>query len=259
MPSRSNSRRAEPEAALRALVLCLALLAWGCESEEPAPHEHSSAAHGAGHATGQEPAASPVAAAAEVAPPAAGAARAHGVDGDGASARLDGPWEERWPDGRPKARGRYRSGVRTGVFESWYEDGSVESRGSYLEGAKEGVWIHRRRDGVVDMELTGVYEDGERIRDWWEEGIRIGELRSGVTQKSEYRHGLRNGRALGFHEDGSRASAGRYADGLMTGPWVHWRQDGSVDAELTGYYENHDKVRELEPAELAALLAEVER
>lgn len=175
------------------------------------------------------------------------------------TAPLDGPHEERWPNGRTKLVGHYRDGVPTGVFETWYEDGTPESRGAYLEGKKEGVWIQRDPSGAIDMERTGVYEDGVRIHDWWEEGIRTGELRSGLVQHSEYEHGLRNGRSRTFYSSGKLESAGQYANGLRTGVWVFWHEDGTLDPEQTGYYENHDKVRDLDAAELAAKLDEVER
>lgn len=165
---------------------------------------------------------------------------------DDASWQRHGTFESWHAPDQVHERGEYRAGLRSGLWETWYPDASLASRGSFLLGKPEGVWIHRALAGEIDAELTGVYEDGEKIKDWYEEGVREGELRSGLRQASEYSGGLRNGQASTFYPSGAKEGEGRYRDGLMSGSWNFWNEDGSVDSKRSGQYEYHQRVSDLE-------------
>jgi hypothetical protein len=136
--------------------------------------------------------------------------------------------------------------VRDGASRRVSARGVALEAGSYLLGEREGVWIFRAPDGALDAERTGVYESGERIAPWYEEGTRSGRLKSGTTQLATYAHGLRNGPAHGFHPGGGRESEGGYADGLRTGPWTYWLESGAVDVERSGLYRLDVKVADLD-------------
>jgi hypothetical protein len=135
--------------------------------------------------------------------------------------------------------------VRDGASRLVSARGVALATGSYLLGEPEGVWIFRAPDGALDAERTGVYESGERIAPWYEEGTRSGRLKSGMTQLATYAHGLRNGPAHGFHPAGGRESEGGYVDGLRSGPWTYWLESGAVDVERSGLYRLDVKVAEL--------------
>jgi hypothetical protein len=176
-------------------------------------------------------------------------ARAHETRGvDGAYVR-HGPFEAFYADGTRRAAGEYRSGARSGAWTTFHANGALESRGAYLDDAAEGVWIWRQADGALDAERTGVYEAGLRIDAWPEEGVFEGPLRSGGSMKSEFAHGLRHGRTLQFYASGAKEAEGRYADGLREGAWSYWKEDGTLDPERSGWYADHDKVRDLAPGE----------
>ena len=159
--------------------------------------------------------------------------------------RVDGPARTVDADGDVVAEGMLTDGVRNGAWVTRHPGGAIASRGSYLLGEREGIWVFRTPTGALDEERTGVYESGERIAPWYEEGTRTGRLKSGDTQQATYRHGLRNGPAVGFHPGGARESEGSYKDGLRDGPWRYWLPTGEVDAARTGVYRLDVKVAEL--------------
>jgi len=160
---------------------------------------------------------------------------------DGVSRRVD-------PDGVVVEEGAYVAGLPSGVWITRHPDGALASQGSYLMGEQEGVWIYRAPDGTLDEERTGVYESGERVAPWYEEGTRSGRLKSGMTQQATYAHGLRNGPARGFFPDGARESEGSYEDGLRTGRWTYWLPSGEVDRAKSGVYRLDVKLAETEEA-----------
>jgi antitoxin component YwqK of YwqJK toxin-antitoxin module len=148
----------------------------------------------------------------------------------------EGPFRATHPDGSPAAEGRFHAGLAVGRWRTRHPGGGIASEGGYLLGRREGVWLFRDADGALDDDATGVYEDGERIADWQEEGLRRGMLRGGTLQEATYAGGLRNGPARGFHANGAIESEGGYVDGLRSGRWTYWNEDGSIDHERCGEY-----------------------
>ena len=131
----------------------------------------------------------------------------------------------------------------SGRWRYWYPDGSLQARGAYLFGQEEGVWVHRRPDGSIDEELTGVYEAGEKVDAFRIDGEHTAWFeKDRPRERVTYQDGLRHGPAFGWYPDGSRRSEGQYVQGRKSGRWVYWREDGSIDKELTGLYEGWQKV-----------------
>lgn len=55
-------------------------------------------------------------------------------------------------------------GKRHGPFSAWYEDGQPWWKGEYQLGVRQGPFRYWHRDGSPDNKVSGVYEDGKRVR-----------------------------------------------------------------------------------------------
>ncbi len=159
--------------------------------------------------------------------------------------KKNGSWTFYFPNGSAREQGAFAHGEKNGPWKHWLENGELAAQGSYLSDLAEGVWVYFDPSGAVDSELTGVYENGQRISSWFEKGIRSGTLNSGIKQQAEYSHGLRNGRAVSTYPSGEPQAEGNYENGLRTGPWTFWNRDGQVDPEMSGLYRLHVRVAPL--------------
>lgn len=74
-----------------------------------------------------------------------------------------GLWVRRLPGGRVFSETTYEHGLRHGRERRWYLDGSPRSAGEWKHGSRSGEWFYMRREGRLDAERTGVYENGHKI------------------------------------------------------------------------------------------------
>jgi len=58
-----------------------------------------------------------------------------------------GPWEFWWPNGQKQKEGSYVDGKKSGRWTTWSEDGSDEGHGRYVDDLQEGVWTFRDKKG----------------------------------------------------------------------------------------------------------------
>jgi antitoxin component YwqK of YwqJK toxin-antitoxin module len=59
---------------------------------------------------------------------------------------------------------------------------------------------------------------------------------------TEYVDGARTGASEQWHPGGQQEWSGEYADGLREGEWSFWLEDGSLDEERSGTYEDGKKL-----------------
>src|SRR5262249_6018306 len=72
---------------------------------------------------------------------------------------------ERYPDGRPKARGEHYHGDKQGPWTFWYPSGQVESRGEFVGGLASGAWGFWHPNG--QMKARGeIGDDGLKRGPW---------------------------------------------------------------------------------------------
>lgn len=112
--------------------------------------------------------------------------------------RLQGPWQEWHPNGRPSITAEFRDDVLCGDFTVWSDAGTRLFAGRHDErGAMDGPW-----------------------RKWWPDGA--------LRMEWNMRHGRHDGPVRGWHETGALRLEGAYTDGRPSGRWTWWRADGSV-------------------------------
>jgi antitoxin component YwqK of YwqJK toxin-antitoxin module len=60
-----------------------------------------------------------------------------------------------------------------------------------------------------------------------------------------YVDGVKEGPSIEWHPGGIKQAEGSYHEGYRDGAWSFWHEDGSLDSERTGRYEQGRKVAEL--------------
>lgn len=89
-----------------------------------------------------------------------------GITGKGLylDGKRDGSWEYRYASGDLQSKGNYRQGERTGKWMRYYPGGGVEAELPYKDGKLEGIVIVYDDSGAEDMEASGTFRGGERVR-----------------------------------------------------------------------------------------------
>jgi len=94
-----------------------------------------------------------------------------------------------------RASGRYRNGVRDGLWIGWHASGARESEQRFVEGTAQGIFQRWFPNGVLAIE--GEYVDGEKHGSWTE-----------------------------YFDNGRRAESGEYWTGVRQGSWTRWYPNG---------------------------------
>lgn len=153
-----------------------------------------------------------------------------------------GKWKEFYASGERKSEGNYKNSNRTGLWKFYFPDQQVEVEGQYdSKGRQDGVWqwyyangqLMRECEydaGVLDGEYTEYDENGKEVTK--------GKFVEG-TEEGHWRY-VRN----------QAIEEGDFSDGLRTGMWKSWFEEGSISSEIeydqdlmngkyTIYYPNH--------------------
>ena len=67
--------------------------------------------------------------------------------------------------GGPEAEETYVDGVLEGPLTTWHPTGGKASEGEMVAGKREGMWTQWDRSGEVLEAWSGLYRDGQRVRD----------------------------------------------------------------------------------------------
>ena len=69
-----------------------------------------------------------------------------------------------YANGQLETECELKDGRREGACRRFYADGSKLAEGRFEDGKMQGEWTFWRRDGQLDAERSGTFEDGEKIR-----------------------------------------------------------------------------------------------
>ena len=140
-----------------------------------------------------------------------------------------------WHDnGAKKGEGATLAGIQVGKWSYWREDGSLLRVGSYSRGTPTGVWRHSTPSGEV-IGVDAKTCAPEKV---------IWHSRSPLTPGDGPSQGWllaggRSGPWTHWRADGSLLSEGSYQKGQRTGHWRHFHPDGSLERE--GDYEKGER------------------
>ena len=74
------------------------------------------------------------------------------IEGTVAGGKREGTWKSFYPDGSPRSESAYTGGIRTGKTVAWYPNGVIHFIGYYEKGKQSGDWIYYNEDGTIDKE-----------------------------------------------------------------------------------------------------------
>ena len=173
------------------------------------------------------------------------------------------PGEEKWPNGRLKARGRWAQTsdgqrVRIGPWTFWYAIGQKKAEGEYENGREDGKnddlgipmdgqrgsWTGWYESGQKEAE--GAYKDGatECWVEWDDKEVPCDKFLADNSVAEVYRRDLvkdakrvpsvgRDGRWTLWHENGQKKSEGAFKAGKMEGLYTRWHENGQKKQEST--------------------------
>jgi antitoxin component YwqK of YwqJK toxin-antitoxin module len=142
---------------------------------------------------------------------------------------------------------RRPDGVRQGAEMRFYESGAELSSGGYVDGAQSGVWRYRFNDGRNWR--ADRWEDGALVAQTIDPAVASmspeelearGPTLSGIIKLTSHDPLLERlarerpgAEFVGRYPSGALRVAGRYdADGLRTGVWRFWYEDGRPEREV---------------------------
>lgn len=162
--------------------------------------------------------------------------------------REHGPWKWFFDDGKIKADGHFKHGLRNGIFRSYSVEGDLLKIEKYIDGirqddAEELARLEIQRDyypdGKVKVEATyrkglaeGIRrefdEDGNVVKAYIFKDGKI--MAEGIITTD----GLRQGFWEERYPNGNIKASGNYVDGLRNGKWEFFYPDGKI--EQSGNY-----------------------
>ena len=160
--------------------------------------------------------------------------------------RLDGPWTAS-RDGRPRERGAYRAGQRTGPWTWLDARGETTRSGSYRAGARDGDWTEwtagnrtrteRYRRGRLDGEVVSYDGRGAELgRDRLIDGtgvVRTFHRNGRPATETTLRRGVPHGPYRALSPRGRPLVVGQHEDGAHAGTWRRYDANGALTSEET--------------------------
>ncbi len=138
-----------------------------------------------------------------------------------------GTWQTFWPNRKVSSKTRMFKGVEDGVHQEFTNRGKLVIDGRYRGGVKHGIWKHWTPDGI----LLGVQT--------WKRGKLDGAVKKYVDGKISLEATYLDGRVAGVyteHRNGKPAVTGSYVADRKDGTWTHYAGDGTV--VLTATYKS---------------------
>lgn len=159
-----------------------------------------------------------------------------------------GRYVEKYPGGKKKLTGRYRKGMRTGTWTSYYADGTKESVTRYVNDQPHGDYLSYYPDGL--LHVSGKYASGQKTGEWqyiagtdrarrydsiqhydargkrsgdWSSWFPNGQLRS----RASYEQGSLEGTFSEFYDDGHPAKTIQFHQGKKNGDYREYDRKGN--------------------------------
>ena len=131
-----------------------------------------------------------------------------------------GYWEEYHANGKVKAKGKYKDGVKQGDWSYFFDNEKVEQKGRYTKNGKPHgywVWYYKNGDILREENFRKGLEDGQFV-EYGEDGT--------VIAKGEFLDGNKEG--FWFYELGDYREEGMYREDRREGNWKHYYGNGKL-------------------------------
>lgn len=111
--------------------------------------------------------------------------------------KMHGPYNKRYPSGKPQESSNYANGLRDGKTIWYFESGDKTAEYTY-------------RNGVIDGEVATYYKNGK------------------VMEFGLYRQNKQEGQWKEFYENGQLKAVGNYESGVKKGAWKEYNEQGKL-------------------------------
>ncbi len=137
------------------------------------------------------------------------------------AAPADGPFVEKWPNGKIKAQGEYTGGRRTGTWRTFYDTGAKRSVEGFRKG-RHGRRVEWHSNGKVKFDW--VYARGKLSAGTWKSWHDNGAFHT------QWKVG-KNGKApaqtqIAYHDNGKVHYKGKWKNEKQAGRWNYWFKSG---------------------------------
>jgi antitoxin component YwqK of YwqJK toxin-antitoxin module len=132
-----------------------------------------------------------------------------------------------YENGKPAARGNYIGTAKDSTWEYYsFYDQSLKSKETYRSGRKNGFAFHYFPDGTVSEKTE--WKDDKKNGIWERYYINKALMLKGI-----YRDDKLNGPFYVFGDNSVLSVQGFFQNNLRNDHWVFYKEDGSVDIEMT--------------------------
>ena len=138
--------------------------------------------------------------------------------------KRDGPWVDRFTNGRISHSGTYSGGTEQGVVMTYYNNGAVNDSAGVVNGLVQGV--HHHHDRMGGLREVKTFKD-DKLDGPAREYHPCGTLQSDYANKN----GVIDGNATTYFPDGRKDFEGTYANGHITGTSTSWHHNGNKRVE----------------------------
>ena len=136
-------------------------------------------------------------------------------------------------------KGLFKNGKKEGLWIGYHSNGQLKYKGAWWEGSRHGAWIGYFDNGNLSFKGTMKRDRQDGLWEWYYED---GQLKS----RGEFINGKRDGRWVWFHSNGNNWASGRYSDDKKQDIWKFFSYDGTPSEELSGFYSDNRKYREID-------------
>jgi antitoxin component YwqK of YwqJK toxin-antitoxin module len=139
--------------------------------------------------------------------------------------------------GRKLEEVAYLDGWKEGPSITWENETQIASEGRFVHGQREGLWSWWHENGTKRPE--GSFRADRMIGPvsaWNENG--------GIEQRVVYGEDGARLSASFWYENGQLMCAGTYVDESVSGWWIWFNEDGSLNLERSGLYATGRKIPE---------------
>ena len=144
-----------------------------------------------------------------------------------------------YADGQLAAEGRYFNSLKDSTWDYYsYYNHALTAREEYAKGLRNGLTQHFFSNGDPSEKIFWVNNKKEGP---WEQFF----ISNGIKLKGFFHEGKLQGDFEVNYESGKPYLKGSYRNDLREGQWIFYKEDGSVDMELTyinGKTPNEDKL-----------------
>ena len=178
----------------------------------------------------------------------------------------EGEWVEYHQNGNVSKVANYINGKTEGYYVRWHENGQLRLDMYHKNGMAHGLYVYYNEDGRVI--ISGEWKQNQQVGHWIKLNEDLNEWTHGefefdsprytettfypsgqIQDRYEYLlDGNEDGSFEAYYENGQIKFEGEHENAVLVGQFRKYFQDGTIDEETSGFYENGIKVRGLSTA-----------